>query len=232
MTRLRRILQPVNWKYALGELVLIITGILIALAASAWSERVRDAQAELKYLREIRSALASDLDDVQSNLTALNDHTKAVNKYLDYYIKRAPYSDSVQTQVSQFLGAVNHVQNRGAYESLKARGLDLIRNDSVRFAITQLYEAQYSFTNQIDAVALRSWVEWTQVLSNHFSLIEDWSPRDYDRTLNDVAFRSRVEWWLMYLSVASGIERNLEAQISNVLRVVDAELHRRGEAPR
>lgn len=224
MTRLRRVLYPVNWKYAIGELVLIIAGILIALAASGWSQRRNDAQTELRYLGEIKSALEADLRDVRSNIMMLAKTEKAVRAVISQLRNRQPYSDSLRESVSRLLSGINHIQDRGAYESLKARGLDLIRNDSIRFSITQLYEGRYRFTETVDAAAFGTWVDWTKIVVRHFSLMDDWSPRNYSRTLSDPDFAVQIEWWLMYLSVSQQVERHLEREIAAVHRAIETEL--------
>jgi type II secretory pathway pseudopilin PulG len=227
VTRLQRVLSPVNWKYAIGELVLIIAGILIALAASGWSQRRHEAQTEIRYLGEIKSALEADLLDVRSNIAALASAETAVANFGEHLRSGQAFSDSARETIGRFLGGVNHIQNRGAYESLKARGLDLIQNDSIRFALTQLYEGRYRFIETIDAAALDAWVEWTEVVIQHFSMVQNWSPRDYSRTLQDPNFEAKVEWRLMYLSLAQQVEQELEGEIAAVHRAIETELNYR-----
>ena len=48
MTRLNRVVTAVNWKYAVGEVLLIVVGILIALAAAMAVERARTAEANAR----------------------------------------------------------------------------------------------------------------------------------------------------------------------------------------
>ena len=38
MSRVSRIVTAVNWRYAVGEVLLIVVGILIALAVADWNE--------------------------------------------------------------------------------------------------------------------------------------------------------------------------------------------------
>ena len=68
--RLHKLVQPVNWKYALGEFVRIVAGILIALWLNEWSDHRRDRAAELQLLRRMRSALTEDLVDNRTGYDA------------------------------------------------------------------------------------------------------------------------------------------------------------------
>ncbi len=48
-------MTTVNWKYAIGEVVLIVVGILIALAAADWNDRRVLREEELALLEELRT---------------------------------------------------------------------------------------------------------------------------------------------------------------------------------
>ena len=51
-----------GWKYAAGEFLLIVAGVLVALAASDWQNRRADRQTELNILGELHTALSSDFE--------------------------------------------------------------------------------------------------------------------------------------------------------------------------
>ena len=43
--------------YAIGEIVLVVIGILIALQINNWNNQQRDNQSEIKYLNQIKNSL-------------------------------------------------------------------------------------------------------------------------------------------------------------------------------
>jgi hypothetical protein len=225
LTRLQRLLQPVNWKYAVGELVLIVLGILVALAANAWYARYDDRREEREYLREIRAALQADLSDVRANVAALKQTQLASNRLGNHLQARLPLNDSIREDLGRLTSSIMHVQNRGAYESLKTRGLNLIRDDSLRFAISQLYEGQYRFLETIDATAMQSWAMSTRELFRYIVLGPNGAmPRNYEQLLGDADFMAWLDWWRMSNNVALNIERNLERQITDVTARIDRAL--------
>ena len=51
---LSKVVTAKNLRYAVGELILIVIGILVALAISDWNEKRLQRQEELQLLAEIR----------------------------------------------------------------------------------------------------------------------------------------------------------------------------------
>jgi len=63
--RMGRLCGAVDWKHAGGEFVLIVVGIVVALASSDWQSGRADRRTELAVLRELRTALSADLDTLE-----------------------------------------------------------------------------------------------------------------------------------------------------------------------
>ena len=57
------------FKYAIGEIILVVVGILIALQINNWNENRKDKLSELKYLKGIVSNLNDDISE-------LNNHSR------------------------------------------------------------------------------------------------------------------------------------------------------------
>ena len=49
-------------RYAIGEILLVVVGILIALQINNWNERQKAKVYEIKMLSEIRNAMISDIE--------------------------------------------------------------------------------------------------------------------------------------------------------------------------
>ncbi len=64
MTRLSNLVKAINWRHALGELTLIVAGVLLALAANSWWDARRDRQRERAYLQQ----LLADVRETQTRL--------------------------------------------------------------------------------------------------------------------------------------------------------------------
>jgi hypothetical protein len=42
-----------DWRYGITELIIVVAGVLIALAADGWSQRQADRALELRYLHDL-----------------------------------------------------------------------------------------------------------------------------------------------------------------------------------
>ncbi len=71
-------------KYAIGEIVLVVIGILIALQINNWNENRKDATKEQELLLQLQSEFQSNLEQLDQKITLRNDMIKASFKLLDY----------------------------------------------------------------------------------------------------------------------------------------------------
>jgi hypothetical protein len=55
-------------KYAIGEIILVVIGILIALSINNWNEEKKEAKVEKQYMISLLSDLAKDRSDLISNV--------------------------------------------------------------------------------------------------------------------------------------------------------------------
>ena len=65
--RVSRLASAPNWRYAVGEVVLIVVGVSIALAATSRYEGRQERRDEILVLQQLRRTLSEDLQDM--NLT-------------------------------------------------------------------------------------------------------------------------------------------------------------------
>ncbi len=222
----RMALSDVDWKHAAGELVLIIAGVLIALAVNGWSQARGDRRAEIEALGEIRAALRDDMADVRSDLVRHRRAAAAADAILASLGGPAG-CDSLGPHVAALLSVPRHVSNTAAYESVKARGLGLIADDSLRLAITHLY----AYRNTVIDVANENGNRFvTEVMRPyvraHFTLDAAGEQRPVSCTslAGDPAFRSLlVEERALRLYAISRYEP-AEAEIAALLLAIAGEI--------
>ena len=61
-------------KYAIGEIALVVIGILIALQINSWSNKNKNDNLEIEYLKGIKTNIISDISELEWHFEA--DTTK------------------------------------------------------------------------------------------------------------------------------------------------------------
>jgi hypothetical protein len=130
------------FKYAIGEIILVVIGILIALQINNWNEIRKSNQFETKILKEIRASIQLDLE---RNKAILEERILPKKRGLENLIKNMHSNQKVHDSVlkKNFSNASRDIlftYDKGAYESLKANGLDKITKDSLRNRLIRFYE--------------------------------------------------------------------------------------------
>ena len=132
-------------KYAIGEIVLVVIGILIALQINNWNELNKERKSERIILKEIRDNLKIDLVDFESNISQLQNKASSSKSLLELFENYSIYNDSIG-YFFYYLRTYPHFSNKSnGYNLLQSKGLDIIQNDSIRKRITDLYEDRYPY---------------------------------------------------------------------------------------
>ena len=127
------------FKYAIGEILLVVIGILIALSINNWNEGKKRTSQEVKILKEIKSELEDALIDLTSDI---EDHRRNQNSSIiigDAILNKQKYHDSLNEHFLLLIDTEDWLAKRSAFESLQSLGLELITNDSLREKITTTY---------------------------------------------------------------------------------------------
>jgi hypothetical protein len=134
--------------YALGEIVLVVIGIMIAVAINNSNEDKKLDRLEIKYLTEIKNNLSSDLADIDFNINFNASKLRSNQVVLQYLNREVQVIDSLDFHLSNLPFSTRTLVNSSGYENLKSKGLEIISNDSLRIKITTLYE--FTIHNAVD----------------------------------------------------------------------------------
>ena len=87
-------------KYALGEILLVMIGILLAVQVNNWNENRKTKIKEIKILMELRSDLVQNLADLEENIDAFNDCLNSCEIIIYHIENKIPYDDSLNYHFS------------------------------------------------------------------------------------------------------------------------------------
>jgi len=127
--------------YAIGEIILVVIGILIALQINNWNQTRLDRSFEVTMLSEIKSSLESDLNYYEDFKSRVERKSQGIQELLTMIASNKTFPDTVLLASYNKMTFGNLFDyNKGGYESIKSVGLDKISNDSLRRELILIYE--------------------------------------------------------------------------------------------
>ncbi|MTE27849.1 DUF6090 family protein [Winogradskyella ouciana] len=136
--------------YAVGEIILVVIGILIALQINNWNELNKNQKEELKLLEEMHRNLTTDFEDCLWNINQ-QKQLKASNQEVLFHLEqKTSLTDSLKHHYGNLIYSTTQRRNMATYDHLKSRGINLISDDSLRTHITQVYSERYYFIEKME----------------------------------------------------------------------------------
>ncbi len=213
--------------YAIGEVVLIVFGILIAVEIDESRKEKEKREEEVKILTEVKYALESDVNDIMWNIAYHDSIVNSCKILIEVIDNDLPYDDSynklfaLSTQLSTF------VNNTSAYETLKAKGVDLVRNDSLRTLIFKYYDQELEFQLEIermtkDIFANFSFLEYQ--LFKNMNPFGEYEPWDFEELKKNRVYRGFLSQTSVIREFQSGKYRKMYKTGQELINMIDKEI--------
>ncbi|MBT8287570.1 MAG: hypothetical protein HKN00_11200 [Flavobacteriaceae bacterium] len=132
------------FKYAIGEILLVVIGILIALQINNWNEARKQRNKEIHYLNNLKTDLNLNIAELDHYIAVRNSRIESANIVLEHF-EGKPLTD-----LSDFAFHTTNIyiwqkfsQHDNTFQELTNSGnLALISNDSIKNGLLNL-EALY-----------------------------------------------------------------------------------------
>ena len=173
--------------YAIGEIILVVIGILIALQINNWNEGRKRSQTEVQLLQTMKQAIEYDIKQTKFYMEGNERVVKSCKIILNALDNDVPYHDSLSLHFEQANQWWKVLISKHAYENAKLYGLDFIEHDFTRKQLSSLYEGLWSFAETLDErQAMYYYQTVTPVLSDLFESIDhNWqSPKKVMSPMN------------------------------------------------
>ena len=204
-------------KYAIGEIILVVIGILIALQLNNLNENKKNEVFEKEILSQIQENLKSDnsvLKKVEKNFSkAITSSTKILNSEV---------SQKTEDSIKFWLGTIIQFDRfqplTNSYEVLKSNGLDRISNKKLRFLLGRYYDDEalrmIKSTSDIEIAFNNHWLPILFEETVEFEFKKSVELKDYNVLLKPSKERNILK--LTRDNYASGINR-----IKSGIRMID-----------
>lgn len=137
--------------YAIGEIVLVVIGILIALSINNWNENRKNQEFEQKILYEILLDTKEDISETTNSLDDLEDSEHSGSIILNSLNGKLAYNDSLNVHFANALRFWSLSPNSTAFEAIKSEGLHQIKNDSIRLLVSKVNTYWFDYIKVLES---------------------------------------------------------------------------------
>jgi hypothetical protein len=133
------------FKYAIGEIILVVIGILIALSINNWNENRLKSIETSNYLMQIKNELLIDLQNFNTDLKQIQQSTEYLNK-----ISEGKYNEVELTLLLHYLTANLDARNFGtSFNKLTESGAIELIDAELRQKLQTYYITTISGYNNV-----------------------------------------------------------------------------------
>ncbi|WP_296705537.1 DUF6090 family protein [Algoriphagus sp.] len=180
--------------YALGEIFLVVIGILIAVSINNWNEDRKSKIKERELLNELTKDLREDLVMLEFQLS-LSD---TILKYLNVLRNPPPPGIAFDEALASADKATLANYRYSAMRSIESVGIDIIRSKDLIQSISNYYR-WWDFGNELYRIDFDEFwkSEWLPFFRKHTNrgvsqgnFMQPFSPKDYEGMINDPDYQN------------------------------------------
>ncbi len=221
--------------YAIGEIALVVIGILIALQINNWNQKRLSDKFEKKLLVELRKTIVDDYDLLGMSIEGNLQSARSCEIILSHFDQDLPYHDSLSLHFENSNHWWTMLIRKNAYDNAKAYGLEFMKDDSTRTMLSGLYEQVQLFGQTMDErQSLYHYNTVTPLLIDLFESIDKtWYmpqrgnvPNDYEALKSNKTYRAILktnignrkyfnDWIHLTLSQMKSLEKRLQMELEN-----------------
>lgn len=208
--------------YAIGEIALVVIGILIALSINNWNENRINRNKETKLLHDMVENLELNVKTLEHMLNGNNRDRRSSLIIISAIENRLTNTDSLEFHFAWGLNQSSEysVLSSVGYESMKNIGFEIVSNDRLKKEIISLFELTY---DQLQLRNDRAGLTYTEVSKlKHERFLRKpgfrFAPFNFNELVEDKEFLS----WLYTINDNRGwISESIHESLQETHRVLE-----------
>ena len=201
--------KPMKYlRYAIGEIVLVVFGILIALSINNWNENRKDQKQEIEFITSVKKDLKQDKVFIQLIIGQLEPRIEAYealnNDLVNLYLNDRKSLDSIFK--AYFRSQRTFYPILGSYESAVAGNqLTNFRNKELLQKVIKLYNSTYDRLIDNGRIIDERWAFLSKKYSyeRRTGKFREMEPEQLTEFLDDVYHHyAQMDWYLEQLKLA------------------------------
>lgn len=125
--------------YAVGEILLVMIGILLALQVNNWNEQNRKKSQEIAYLKNFKNDLTIDIVNLNQDLAVIEGAKHSMEFLIGYMENDLPWHDSLQYYFGGTTGWWDTEIMLNTFKTLNSNDWNIISNSQLRKDISYYY---------------------------------------------------------------------------------------------
>lgn len=216
--------------YAIGEILLVVMGILIALQINNWNENRKSRLIEQKLLSELKENLETNVQRFERDLRLELRSIASIRTVVAHLDNKLPYHDSLIHYFGTAHFAPDIVLSTSGFEAIKSKGFEIIEKDALRKAIMELFDVTYAYMlSETIRLENQFWPSsMLPITHTHFRHPDQDArgliPIDYNALLKDKKYINVITNRLHFRKRGHGLKTEALGVTRSVIKLIEEEL--------
>ena len=136
--------KPMQYmRYAVGEIVLVVLGILIALQINNWNEERKSEHISKKYIEKIKNDIIVDTLEIDGLINLSNAHRQRIDNYYAFFkSKNWTINQIIDSCTSTGFDYIRYIPKNSTYSDMLSSGNSNLLDESIRKELSELMQDQ------------------------------------------------------------------------------------------
>jgi len=215
--------------YAIGEIVLVVIGILIALSLNNWNDSKKKKIEERVLLTELMKNLEINITQIKEDIEWDSGAISSGKIIMNVLNNKISYSDTLDSHFQNSRLVPNSFLTTSSYKAIENRGFQIISSIFLRKKIMKLFDDTYPSMileiNNIDENTLKTNMQ--NYMINHFEYSNrQLKPNDYQELLEDQRYRNILSYNIEIQGYFKWKRIDCLKQIELLIEEIDKELNK------
>ena len=236
------------FKYAIGEIILVMVGILLALQVNNWNENRKKRLEEITILENIKQDLTLDEADINYNMDNHFLFLKEEKKLLAYLQNDSILLDKINLNDALGVPLVLAL-HESTFMNLQNNEIGILSNNKLRKSISRLYDFYAKAVKKLEdknSIAYDSYskklpyfLKYCRLSKNEKQILEETNYEDYVNisieknslflsniagAKNDEAFKIILSECALFRDVTLGFYSEMKKRMKEIQKEIDVEL--------
>lgn len=128
--------------YAIGEIILVVIGILVAININNWNENRKNYKIEISYIKGILTNIDSDINSLEYTIVMDTLRIQSYTFIVRAFSGKGNDDSLLKSHLLNSMLVTNFTEQKTVFEDMKSSGkLNLIKSDSIRYKIQEYYNS-------------------------------------------------------------------------------------------